>query len=1356
MTARRAPAKRSAGKEAQLAFDALYIEGGLISPDWLTRIAQTAADGQSEADYRIPKGLNLRDEIGRYFRIAQAHWADFYAAFNALKISSLSPSSSPALSNNSEAAALISQRFVSALLRDALGFTSLTPVAPVLLADRPYPIGAAALDGRVPVLIAPAGLGLDTLAPAFGDGSRRRSAFGLLQEYLNAAEGSLWGLGCDGLTLRIARDNASLTRPAWIEADLARIFTESRFADFTALWLLCHETRFGRADQPVSECALEAWRTAGREQGTRAREHLRTGVEAALVELGGGFLSHPENTALRAALHRGDLTPAAYFQQLLRLVYRLIFLITVEERELLHPVGTDPAALRLYAEGYGLRRLRDRSVRRSAHDRHHDLWEATQIVFRGLAGGQPILGLPALAGLFAGDQCPHIDGARLENRALLLAVFRLGWLREASGLSRVNWRDMGPEELGSVYESLLELVPQIVDDGRRFAFAQGGETRGNARKTTGSYYTPDSLVQVLLDSALEPVIQRTLAAHPADPVPALLSLSIVDPACGSGHFLLAAARRLAAHVARCQVGGTPSAADYRHALRQVVGHCIYGVDLNPMAVELCKVSLWMEAVDPGLPLTFLDSHIQHGNALLGATPALLEKGIPDAAWDPIEGDDKKTASALKKRNKAADKGQRGLDSLWSRPAADESATLTRAVADLEAAPDVDVTALKKKESTWHGILESQAFRHQRLVADAWCAAFVWPKTPGPDAESAPTNDLWRQIRDGQGTPPARTIETTERLARQYHFLHWHLAFPHVFEKGGFDVVLGNPPWDQIQIDAREWFAQRAPDIANARHHAAREKAINDIRTLDPILHDEFLAAQRVNEGIQLYLHASNKYPLTSQGRLNTAPLFTELASSIVGDLGFAALVVPTGIATDSFTQHFFQHLVTSTRLHSLHSFENEEFIFPEVHHATKFCLLRLGGIQNLSRTVELVFFARQVNDLWDRSRQVKLAVDDFRLFNPNTCTCPTFRSARDAIINHDIYKSSGVFVDESSTKGDPWSFKGLLMFMMNTDSGLFQTRQDFEKQRNYILNGNRITDSLSEYMPLIEAKMIHYFDHRYGTYENQNKAQSNQGKLPELDDLAHSDPCYLNQPDYWIKSNEVEARLRDRWSRNWLLGWRDICRSTDQRTVISSIIPRAAVGHTMPLLLSEQEPNLIGSLYANLCSFILDYAARQKIGGTHLTYGYLKQLPVLPPDRYLDKARWDSSVLVRDWMLPRVLELTYTAWDLEAFGRDVGYDGPPFRWDPDRRFLLRCELDAAFFHLYGISRDDADYILETFPIVRKNDEKAHGEYRTKRVILDLYDELALASRTGRAYVSRLDPPPADLRVAHPASSKRDA
>jgi len=760
--------------EAKLAFEALYIEGGLLAPEWLTKVARLDAGGQSEADYGVLRGLNLRDEIGRYWRVAQAHWGDFALG----------------RSRNADPQTL-ADRLVVALLRDAFGFSSLVKVDTAVLAERAYPIDRAALQGRVPVVIAPGWSGLDTLAPAFGDGARRRSAFGLAQEYLNAEDGALWGIASDGVTLRLVRDNASLTRPAWIEADIARIFTEERYADFAALWLLMHETRFGESDQPVVECALEAWRNAGREEGTRARMHLRRGVEDALAALGHGFVSHPDNGVLRAALEGGSLKERELFNQLLRLVYRLIFLLTVEERGLLHPDGTPDALRTLYAEGYSLRRLRERSAKRSAHDRHSDLWDASRIVFRGVASGEPRLGLPALAGIFAKSQCPALDAAKLENRALLVAVFKLSWLRDTAGLSRVNWRDMGPEELGSVYESLLELLPVLSVATRSFAFATGDETKGNARKTSGSYYTPDSLVQVLLDSALEPVVKETIAANPVKPEDALLNLSIVDPACGSGHFLLAAARRLAAHVARFQANGTPSAAEYRHALRQVVGRCIYGVDLNPMAVELCKVALWMEAVEPGLPLTFLDAHIQHGNALLGTSPDLMAKGIPDEAWEPIEGDDKRTASALKKQNKK-ERTELTLD--FGATPASTYARLGAGARAVDDATDDNLLAVESKARGWEDLVASATYNHERFIADLWCSAFVWPKEPGPLRDAAPTDAIFRAAKKEGHRASDALRQEVKRLQDSHRFFHWHLAFPQVFSQNGFDVVLGNPPW----------------------------------------------------------------------------------------------------------------------------------------------------------------------------------------------------------------------------------------------------------------------------------------------------------------------------------------------------------------------------------------------------------------------------------------------------------------------------------------------------------------------------------------------------------------------------------
>lgn len=1323
------------GRAAELAFDAITIEGSLLAADWLARVAQLKAPQQDSADYGVPRGLELRDEIGRYWRIAQAQWAEFEAGRKA----KVEPNA-------------LARRFVVALLRDVFGFGDLVerPLVrsasilarepeeerrqPLELEGRTWPLTAIDAAGRVPLVCAPAATGLDTPHLLLGDESRKRSAFGLVQEFLNVSADALWGLCSDGLTLRVVRDNASLTRPAWVEIDLARIFTEGIYPDFAAAWLVLHRSRFGRADQEPASCTLETWRSSARAEGTRARERLSGGFKAALLVLGQGFLSHPSNQTLRKALHDGSLTKKGYFGELLRLVYRLIFLLAIEERELLHPKSATNDAKERYALGYSVKRLRDRSSRRAAHDRHGDFWEALKIVFRGLSNGEAALGLPALGGLFAPTQCPNLDGANLENRALLGAIFNLCWLREPSGLARVNWRDMGADELGFIYEGLLELDPHITQDGRTFSLV---DHRGNDRKTSGSYYTPESLVSVLLDSALEPVIADTIAKHPTSTAKALLDLAIVDPACGSGHFLLIAARRLATHIARVSASGTPSAEEYRRALRQVVGKCIFGVDLNPMAIELCKVSLWMEAVDPGLPLTFLDSHVQHGNALLGTTPTLMANGVPDTAWDPIEGDDKKTASALKKKNKVEAK-QSTLD--FSSRADDLAIAVTQAVADLDAESDTDAVSLKGKEQHWTGILSSEAYLHQKLLADAWCAAFVWPKQPGAFVEAAPTNDVWRKLHDA-GTASQTTTRITNELAEQYRFFHWHLQFPQVFAKGGFDVVLGNPPWERVKLQEQEFFAPRDEEIAKAPNAAARKKLIARLPATNPALWEEWTAASRRAEGESHMIRQSGRYPLCGKGDVNTYAIFAEHNRSVLDARGRAGFIVPPGLATDDTTKAYFQDLIAKNALVALYEFENEEFLFPGIDHRVHFIVITVTMQRpESSPGADISFANRNVAALGNPERHFSLTSADFQVLNPNTRTCPTFRSRRDADLNLAMYRRAGVLWREDDPDGNPWGLRFMAMLHMANDSGLFRTRAELEAA-GWTLDGNHFVLGEQRALPLIEAKMVHHYDHRFGTYESQTQAQANQGKLPELDDVDHAAPHRLTFPKYWVAESEVSSRLVDRWQRGWLLGWRDITYAGNQRTVIASLIPRVAVGHTTQLLFASVEPRVTACLYACLCSFPLDYAARQKVGGTHLTYGYLKQLPILAPSVYAAEAAWSRGTTLRDWLLPRVLELTFTAWDLAPFARDCGDEGPPYIWEPERRFTLRAELDAAFFHLYGFSRNDVDYILDTFPVVKKNDEKAYnGEFRTKRVVLERYDALAASAADGTTYESPLGSP----------------
>ena len=931
--------------------------------------------------------------------------------------------------------------------------------------------------------------------------------------------------------------------------------------------------------------------------------------------------------------------------------------------------------------------------------------------------GAPELGLPVLGSyLWSDETLPDLMASDLSNADLLEAVRALGFTRRGKDLWRVDYRNLGSEELGSVYESLLELHPEVDAEAGHFSLSMAA---GHERKTTGSYYTPHALVQSLLDTALDPVLEE--AAKGPNPEAAILALKVCDPATGSGHFLIAAAHRIARRLASVRTGDEePAPEAMRKALRDVIGRCLYGVDVNPMAVELCKVSLWMEALEPGKPLSFLDAHIQCGNSLLGTTPDLMAKGIPEEAFSALTGDDKSVATQHRKRNREELHGQQSLK--------DETGGLWG-----EALPTIEnLQALGVDDSTLEGIremeshylqhLRSDVYQHARIVADAWCAAFVWPRAMGQKLPPL-THGLWNDIRQTPESVPEAVLQEVDRIARAYRFLHWHLAFPEVFgrEGGGFDVVLGNPPWETAEFKEKEWFAERRPDIADTAG-AKRKRMIETLAEGDPALFQEYLTALRKGEAESTLMRDVGRYPLCGRGKINTYSVFAELGRNLVSLTGRMGMIVPSGIATDDTTKAFFGDLVATRKLQSLYSFENEEKVFAGVHHEFKFCLLTIhnGGT---GTNPEFAFFLRQASQIANPERRFILTPDDFALMNPNTRTCPIFRNRRDADLTRAIYRHVPVLIKEEPPEENPWGLtfrQGL--FNMTSDSNLFRGRDDLTAA-GFHLEGNCFRKGHETYLPLYEAKMIHQYDHRFGTYEGQTQAQANMGSLPQINEIQHANPALFTLPKYWVAEPKVAESLERCWERGWLMGWRNITNAVVQRTVIACILPRVAVGHSVPLMLPVASAAAMACLLAALSSFALDYCARQKLGGVNLTYGYLKQFPILPPTNYDAPCPWASGQTLKDWILPRVLELVFTALDLEPFARDCGYSGPPFRWDEERRFRLRCELDAAFFHLYGIGHEDMEYIMETFPIVKRHDEKQWGEYRTKRVVGEVYDAL---------------------------------
>ncbi|MGA5843376.1 Eco57I restriction-modification methylase domain-containing protein [Streptomyces pseudogriseolus] len=1365
----------AAATRTALAFTAVTTVGGLLPADMLLRIAEARnLPGTKPADYGLPASVPVRDEAERAWEYLKPLWRELRAALPSDPVTG-APSADPTGRAGSD--------WLAQLFRK-LDFGALTEVgAAGIPADsdpeKRFPVSHR--HGPALVHLVPWNQELDK-RPAAG----QVPAQSMLQDCLNRTEAHLWAVLTNGRRLRLLRDSSSFATAAYVEFDLEAIFDGELFSEFVLLYCVLHASRFAVPEGAApAGCWLEKWRTEAVTSGARALDQLRLGVQNALTVLGTGFLRHPENVRLRE-----DVDPKALRDALLRLVYRLLFVFVAEDRDALLDPNASERQREAYDRYFSSARLRERARRRQG-TAHGDQYEALRIVLEALGKeeGRPELGLPGLGGLFTHTEADApLDGLKLSNESLLAAVRHLAQVRDpgARRWRSVDYRHLDAEELGSVYESLLELEPKHSATDRTFELI---EVAGNSRKTTGSYYTPSSLIECLLDTTLDPVIddavkrgeQRATEAGRPDPaddiVDELLSLTVCDPACGSGHFLVASARRIAKRVASVRERNPEPTVDaVRHALHEVVARCIYGVDLNPMAVELAKVSLWLEALEPGKPLGFLDAHVKHGNGLIGATPKLLAEGVPDDAFKPIEGDDKKYAAGLVKRNKAQRGGQDEL--LFDAEALPGNDQYAAELARITAAPADSLEQVRAQESAYRAYVESTTYVQDLHAADAWCAAFVWPKREG--APEAPTDQVFRALRGrDQSAVPDATHAEIMSLRDQYRFFHWHLEFPEVFAvpesgagvqpgtgwAGGFDAVVGNPPWERVKLQEQEFFAQRDPRIAEARNAAARKRLIAELRD-DPDgarLYTEFEAAKRRAEGESHFLRVSVRFPLTGRGDINTYAVFTETDRMLTGPRGRTGVIVPTGIATDATTQFFFKDIVTKGQLAALYDFENEDKVFPEVHNQLRFCLFMLRGSGNLSEPIRMVFKVRQPEQIPDRS--YLLTAEDILAMNPNTGTCPVFSSKRDADIALGIYRRIPVLINETKQAGgNPWSVSFTRMFDMSNDSHLFrpaaQNGETFDDllKTGWTLDGNVLVRGEERLLPLYEAKMLHHYDHRFSTYENASEKQLNKGTLPRFTVEQHQDASAVPMPRYWVPEQNVptgeidkngkpviepgvHSRLASKgWDRSWVMGFRKICRAADERTAITYVFPRAGLGDSGNILIPRNSMHS-PLLYSNSVSMALDYVLRQKLGGTNLNFFQFEQLPFITPEAIAPHA---SS------LIPRILELTYTANDMRPFARDLGDTGTPFRWDPDRRAVIRAELDALFFHLYGITREDTAYILDTFNVTRDNDMKAHGEYRTKNLILAEYDRMAAAGLTlenplsegeSGTYRSTLTPPP---------------
>ena len=1218
------------------------------------------------------------------------------------------------------------------------------------------------------------------------------SPHGQILRYLRTAENTAddpirWGILTNGALWRLYDNRARPRASGFFEVEVPAILDDDHQDELRTFFLL-----FRRQAFTLDEGATTTFVETALAEGRRYEEQVAQDLSGVVFE--------DVFPILVTALAEKSGAPLTEVRDAsLIFLYRLLFVLYAEDRGLL------PVNDARYAD-YGLRKsVRDDVARKTAaHGIFSEVattyYDHLATLFNQIGQGDRSIGLPPYNGrLFSSVAAPLLETSKLADSVVAPIVHGLSHTRgslsngpgtgHAEGKPRfVNYRDMSVQQLGSIYERLMEQEPTR-ESGGKIA------VRPNpyARKDSGSFYTPQELVDLIIDQTLEPLAeerlkkfedrarelksdrrpktQRRRDLEQLDPAEAVLDLKVLDPAMGSGHFLVSAVDFLSDYISDLleYVPEVPDwlGGDYASPLvkritairedivkratesnwvmdeslltdqaiirRMVLKRCIYGVDKNPLTVELAKVSLWLHSFTVGAPLSFLDHHLRTGDSLVGIRVAEAREYL------------------------------RQLGGLFASSAITKAETATESMQRIEQKSDADVAEVRESAALFRDVEETTA--ELRGLLDFVCGLHwrtVGMKSKQRKAFEAPLvetlgldpDSTLKLLAKGPEVVPADS-PGARRLARRAFtamwnesrsiadrevVLHWEAAFPGVWHgwqddrpKGGFDAVIGNPPWDRIKLQEVEWFATREPELARAPTAAARRSSIQRLHKQGAPLAAEFDAAKARADDLGRLIRESGHYPLLGGGDINLYSLFVERAMSLVKPDGFVGLLTPSGIYADYTAAKFFKSVSTTGRLASLFDFENRRPgtelppFFPDVDSRFKFCAITFGGEERKFHAAECAFFLHDTETIMDPDRSFQLTLDDFAKVNPNTGTAPVVRTRRSVEIIRRLYERHPVLVDRSyGYERREWPVRYLTMFHMTNHSHLFRTAAQLESNGFYPVEGNRWKLGDELYLPLYEGKMVQAFDHRAASVvvnpKNLNRPAQPRDATPE--DL--SDPSWLPNPRFWVGDDSFDWPA----SMKWALGFKEITAPTNRRTMIASLFPKAAFGNKLPIFLpvdrdvnapAVEYKNCAPLLAGNFNSAAFDFVARQKIQGTTLNWYIVEQLPVIARDGY---DRFFGEKTARELVRDHVLRLTFTSNDMAPFATDLGYTGSPFVWDAEERRHLRARLDALYFHLYGLSRDDAGYILGTFPIVRKQDIKEFGSYRTKELILAYMNALA--------------------------------
>lgn len=1186
-----------------------------------------------------------------------------------------------------------------------------------------------------------------------------------------------WGILTNGARWRLYFSGARSTIDDYLELDLSRILSLDPDLLGSGLtdadrdhWLAVFVAMFSRSAFERASDTAPSFHDGARRDAAFYEERVAKSLSDKVF----GTL-YPALGKAVAAAAPADTPLDDVRQATLILLYRLLFVLYAEDRGLL-PVKDrrfDDYALRIARIDVGQRK--DAGDAFSAVARNY--WNRFADLATMIDKGDPSVGLPPYnGGLFNADATPLLASIALPDAVMAEAIDILSFEQVGGRRRYINYRDLSVQQLGSIYERLLEF--ELTRDGDGAV-----DVRPNlfARKNSGSYYTPDELVLLILDETLAPLIDDALdgfkaalaALKPkdsedyriaqlqkADPARAITRLKVCDPAMGSGHFLVSLVDRLTNHAldaieeARA-LARDVAALDYespvseeirkvratiRHnadeagwsvseeqlddpqlVKRMVLKRCVYGADKNPMAVELAKVALWLHTFTVGAPLSFIDHHLAAGDSLFGL-------------W---------VRDALDKAGKGG-----GLFLHEPLSNAQRQAVVMRTI---ESLTDAEVAEAHRSAEMWHDV-EAQTGPLDGFVS--FMHALEWLDLK--DKRDKALVALWLDGRFGEPIPIARgrvapeggkaRAEEVERftaiwrdaraLIDEERFLNWQIQFPGVWDnwgsaerEGGFDAIVGNPPWDRIKLQQVEWFAARRPDIAKAQRASDRARMIKALKDAGDPLFDDYQKADKRAADTMRMARKGGHYPLLSRGDINLYSLFVERAHSLVKPGGMVGLLTPSGIASDLSASEFFRKVATGGHLRALYDFENRrtryglEPFFPDVDSRFKFAAMIASPARKFQAS-HCGFFLQSTDEQKNPEQAFPITAADFARVNPNTGTAPIFRTRRDMTLTMAIYGRVPVLVDKSGDEPKAaWPVKYATMFHMTNDSHLFRTRAELEGQEGaWPIGGNRWQSAAGEWVPLYEGKMVQAYDHRAAGIVINPENVKRPAQPFEATVAQKVAPDWQPESQFYVlRSNAIPAG-------EWHVGMKHVTSATNMRSMIASIVPACGAGNSLPILDFDGDADCAAMALACLNSTPLDFVLRQKVQGQNLNWFIVEQLTVIPPSAY---ARMFGSQTAAEIVEAAVLELTYTAHDMAPFARDMGHVDdtgevlPPFVWDDERRLHLRAKLDALYFILYGIfdpadpaqSRDDIRYIYSTFPIVERQETTAYGSYRSRDLAL---------------------------------------